>query len=217
MHLPGAASGSARTRKSLRNWPDAMPRKAPGKKKILPVGNASAAPFRRAVARVRRTACASGARASAQTIQLKRSTFFLRPRCDGMQGGVPTPARGVSGGDLWQGRGERPGKNFCAGVLTVKKTVIRFRPKQTLLPQRVSRIDIKVTSKHHASTPVPTKVETGLLPSAKTATSSHRAPVSAFDAGVSVSAASKSTARRYPRAESRRGLWFHWALNSIVH
>jgi len=70
-------------------------------------------------------------------------------------------------------------KNFFAGLLTVKKTVIRFRPKQTLLPQRVSRIDIKVTSKHYASTPEPKTVDTGLLPSAKSSTSIHCAPVSA--------------------------------------
>lgn len=119
------------------------------------------------------------ARAAARTIQLKRSSFFLSAATRvavggafGVRGRVPPhlPERYRADG--------RP-KNIFAGVLTVKKTVIRFRPKQTLLPQRVSRIDIKVTSKRHASTLEPTTVDMGLLPSAKSTTSFHRAPVSA--------------------------------------
>jgi hypothetical protein len=118
-------------------------------------------------------------RAVARTIQLKRSSFFLSTAMPAAVGPTFEAGGAVSLHPPERCRAGAGSKNIFAGVLTVKKTVIRFRPKQTLLPQRVSRIDIKVTSKRHASTLEPKTVDMGLLPSAKSTTSFHRAPVSA--------------------------------------
>lgn len=177
-------------RKSLRISPDAMPRNSPWRKKFSPAGGVRSGAGQGAGAHARGAARSPVLGWRAKKIQLKSSGFFS---CVLSMHRIGMRTRGWKGGrrraSVAAAAAARAKKIF-AGVLTVKKTVIRFRPKQTLLPQRVSRIDITVTSKNRTSTLEPKKVDMGLLPSAKTATSFQHAPVSAFGAGVSVSAAS---------------------------
>ncbi len=109
-------------------------------------------------------------------------------------------------------RGDGRLKKKCKRVLTVKKSVIRFRPADIAAKeseQNRHRADTLVQDVHRSTL-------NGGVGSASLQKSSCRfdyAPVSPFDAGVSVSVPSRITCGRYPTTACRRGVWFNWAFH----
>ncbi|MBD8246739.1 hypothetical protein JH271_14910 [Xanthomonas campestris pv. campestris] len=115
-------------------------------------------------------------------------------------------------------RGDTRLKNICKRVLTVKKSVIRFRPADIAAEESEQ-------NRHQADTLVPdvhrSTINGGVgfasLQKKRSGRSDH-APVSPFDAGVSVSVPSRITCGRFPTTACRHGVCFNWAFsNSIVH
>lgn len=112
--------------------------------------------------------------------------------------------------DARHGDGEL--KKKCKRVLTVKKSVIRFRPADIAAKeseQNRHQADTLVQDVHRSTI-------TGGVGSASLQKSSCRfdhAPVSPFDAGVSVSVPSRIICGRFPTTACRRGVWFNWAFH----
>lgn len=92
----------------------------------------------------------------------------------------------------------RPWKKSCAKVLTPRKTVIRFRPKQHLLRKRVSRIN--TTARETTQPIVRTRiaVDAGLASPGKTQRPLFIAPASPGDAGVFVFVGARVSHARTP-------------------
>lgn len=95
-------------------------------------------------------------------------------------------------------------KKSCAKVLTPRKTVIRFRPKQRLLRMRVSRIN--TTARETTQPIVRTRiaVDAGLASPEKTQRSLFIAPASPGDAGVFVFVGARVSHARTLRNPHRR-------------
>ncbi|TWR09405.1 hypothetical protein FQJ95_25675, partial [Xanthomonas vasicola] len=96
-------------------------------------------------------------------------------------------------------------------MLTVKKSVIRFRPADIAAEeseQNRHRADKLVPDVHRSDN------HGGVGPASLQESScrSDYAPVSPLDAGVSVSVPSRITCGRFPTTACRRGVWFSWAL-----
>ena len=104
-------------------------------------------------------------------------------------------------------------KKKCKRVLTVKKSVIRFRPADIAAEESEQ-------NRHQADTLVPdvhrSTINGGVgfasLQKKRSGRSDH-APVSPFDAGVSVSVPSRITCGWFPTTACRRGVWFNWAFH----
>ncbi|WP_184621031.1 hypothetical protein [Xanthomonas sp. 3058] len=107
-------------------------------------------------------------------------------------------------------RDARPKKN-CKRVLTVKKSVIRFRPADIAAKESEQ-------NRHQADKLVPDvhrSAISGGVGFASLQESSRpfdHAPVSPFDAGVSVSVPSRIPCGRFPTTARRCGVWFNWAF-----
>lgn len=102
-------------------------------------------------------------------------------------------------------------KKNCKRVLTVKKSVIRFRPADIAAKeseQNRHRADTLVQDVHRSTL----KGGVGSASLQKSSCRFDHAPVSPFDAGVSVSVPSRITCGRYPTTACRRGVWFNWAF-----
>lgn len=102
-------------------------------------------------------------------------------------------------------------KKKCERVLTVKKSVIRFRPADIAAEeseQNRHRADKLVPDVHRNDN------HGGVGPASLQESScrSDYAPVSPLDAGVSVSVPSRITCGRFPTTACRCGVWFNWAL-----
>ncbi|WOB50142.1 hypothetical protein NYR97_01590 [Xanthomonas hydrangeae] len=103
-------------------------------------------------------------------------------------------------------------KKNCKRVLTVKKSVIRFRPADVAAKESEQ-------NRHQADTLVPdvhrSAIHGGVGSASlqKSSSRSDQAPVSPFDAGVSVSVPSRITCGWFPTTACRRGVWFNWAFH----
>lgn len=103
-------------------------------------------------------------------------------------------------------------KKNCKRVLTVKKSVIRFRPADIAAKeseQNRHRADTLVQDVHRSTL----NGGVGFASLQKSSCRFDYAPVSPFDAGVSVSVPSRITCGRYPTTACRRGVWFNWAFH----
>jgi hypothetical protein len=89
-------------------------------------------------------------------------------------------------------------------VLTVKKTVIRFRPSRRCLPKRVSRINTTTRSTTRASARNLQSVEQARFPPRKAANPDQPTAPSQR-AGLPVSVSTCVSRRRTPRGGHRRG------------
>ncbi len=103
-------------------------------------------------------------------------------------------------------------KKNCKRVLTVKKSVIRFRPADIAAKQSEQnrhQADQLVQDVHRST------IDGGVGSASLQENSSRpdHAPVSPFDAGVSVSVPSRITCGRFPTTACRRGVWFNWAFH----
>lgn len=103
-------------------------------------------------------------------------------------------------------------KKICKRVLTVKKSVIRFRPADIAAKeseQNRHQADQLVQDVHRST------IDGGVGSASLQENSSRpdHAPVSPFDAGVSVSVPSRITRGRFPTTACRRGVWFNWAFH----
>lgn len=115
---------------------------------------------------------------------------------------APCAAWWVTRGEVWtpppspERAGGGPKKN-CGQVLTPRKTVIRFRPKQSMLRKRVSRIN---TTARETTQPIVTRigVDAGLASPGKTQRTQSKTPVSPGDAGVFVFVGSRVSHARSP-------------------
>lgn len=95
---------------------------------------------------------------------------------------TPPPPPPPSGTD----RRRRPAKKSFAKVLTLEKSVIRFRPKQSMLRKRVSRINTTARETTQPIVRTGITVDAGLASPGKTQRTLFNAPVSPGDAGVFV-------------------------------
>ncbi|QEO96540.1 hypothetical protein XOCgx_1547 [Xanthomonas oryzae pv. oryzicola] len=96
-------------------------------------------------------------------------------------------------------------------MLTVKKSVIRFRPADIAAEeseQNRHRADQLVPDVHRSAN----HGGVGAASLQKSSCRSDYAPVSPLDAGVSVSVPSRITCERFPTTACRRWVWFNWAL-----
>jgi hypothetical protein len=99
-------------------------------------------------------------------------------------------------------RWRRRWKKICARVLTVKKTVIRFRPSRRCLPKRVSRINTTTRSTTRASARNLQSVEQARFPQRKAAnprsTARAAAPRGSSRIRIDVRIAPTDSPRRTP-------------------
>jgi len=109
----------------------------------------------------------------------------------------------------------RPCEFFSRGLLTVKKSVIRFRPAD-LAAKRVSRIDIQLRSTTRTSAARPKTVESASLPPVKCKDTPHSIPAWQPAAGIPVSVTTRSTRRRSPHS-TNGGFALPGRFNSIDH
>lgn len=116
--------------------------------------------------------------------------------------------------DAWRHQTEK----YLQKSVDSKKSVIRFRPADIAAEESEQ-------NRHQADTLVPdvhrSTINGGVgfasLQKKRSGRSDH-APVSPFDAGVSVSVPSRITCGRFPTTACRHGVCFNWAFsNSIVH
>lgn len=115
--------------------------------------------------------------------------------------------------DAWRHQTEK----YLQKSVDSKKSVIRFRPADIAAEESEQ-------NRHQADTLVPDVHRStinggvGFASLQKRSGRSDHAPVSPFDAGVSVSVPSRITCGRFPTTACRHGVCFNWAFsNSIVH
>ena len=176
--------------------------------------------FRHGSSHARRRRCASGTHRvvcledGARDTHEKKSAFYrcffsgaCPPAASPTSAAATTPPSAMRDDAMPPGR---PWKKSCAKVLTPRKTVIRFRPKQHLLRKRVSRIN--TTARETTQPIVRTRiaVDAGLASPGKTQRPLFIAPASPGDAGVfvfvgaRVSHARTSEESASPRVSRRR-------------
>ena len=144
----------------------------------------------------------AGLKAAAHHGCEKKSAFyrcFFSGACPSLAS--PTSAAGAATPFAVRDDATPPGwgrKKSCAKVLTPRKTVIRFRPKQRLLRMRVSRIN--TTARETTQPIVRTRiaVDAGLASPEKTQRSLFIAPASPGDAGVFVFVGARVSHARTP-------------------
>lgn len=124
-----------------------------------------------------------------------------------VEGGASRPCR--------QHRGWRGCENFSRGLLTVKKTVIRFRLSRPCLPNRVRRINRPMRSSPFKTTATQMTVDMAPLPPEKCKASPVPMPAPPIEAGIAASVTARLTRRRSPHAASA-GL-IHLGVSTPYH
>lgn len=120
----------------------------------------------------------------------------------------PLPADGgwQPGASRWTFDCAPPREKSCTKLLTPRKSVIRFRPKQSILRKRVSRIDTTARETTRPTVRTGIAVDAGFASPGKTHRPLSRAPVSPRDAGVFVFVGSRVSHARAP-GESASPRW----------
>ncbi len=113
----------------------------------------------------------------------------------GLRAGIGTRRR------QQQGCRKRGGcENFSRGLLTVKKTVIRFRLSRPCLPNRVRRINRPMRSSPSKTTAILKTVDMAPLPPEKCKVPPVPMPAPPIVAGIAASVTARLTRRRSPQA-----------------
>lgn len=116
-------------------------------------------------------------------------------------------------------RRRRPGwrgcENFSRGLLTVKKTVIRFRLSRPCLPNRVRRINRPMRSSPFKTTATLMTVDMAPLPPEKCKATPVPMSAPPIEAGIAASVTARLTRRRSPHAASA-GL-IHLGVSTPYH